>query len=1024
MEFKRTLISVAVASALSGCGGGGDGSNDSHPRQLERNSLVCLDANKNARCDADEASEQVATWSDVAVSTALTSTTHSLAYEGEDGLIFTAPAGFSEISLSTTMLANELIYNQVIASKTINAAENYLNDKWGGALSTAHQKDLAEAIKIAITANPNAERYSVIAAVISKAVELGADNVEQIKSININSVDIGIAGIPSLEKLAVTQALSKNVDEKILQQETDGWTNASDSSISVIAAKNGKVIGGSHYHNALTVIDVATGAVSYTPVSTVTDSGHGIDSSTGASENYLRDVSVNTDASYVYVNIPPKNLSSDNFDEETYGLYKAKLEADGSVATVLDSSGLIYSMDETVSKRLAVKLRMFSVSPDDSKVATYDADEFLTVYDANLENPGSPLLLEGLSTFAVSSSTVFIALKNVEDETKGDITKLAVDSLTGDEKITLDFVPQELRLNNDGSKLIAFNHGHDNNGLMSIALIDVATNSVIDTGLVKVTSDTAAVSDDFSKMAIVGHEEDRLLIVNLTVPSFSVQSVQNLDYNARDVAFLNDTQVAITNERNSIAVLDIASTTDNINLVEKTRLALEGLNRASINGGGYFDAVISNLNLSPSYENVAITWAADNSLSTHLNISDGSIIRPSVDGTDVTGVLSATTSVSFRQEIVEDGKTFGLTLRKVPVALPNATIVQTAENSAQYMAANHQGDIMVAPVRFENTNADRVYGFVSVNVVDGQPVIASGTADTPKTYRDTESLVGVGVVDNFVGDANHAYAIGVSAAVGETGQARIFTVAMDTSGVLGETESNSIDINSGEPLKVGFNTGQSLAAVMIETGDGAFITEIYSFSKSGVATLDKTIAMAEAEYKSFGPPAINDDASRVYQRDEDNVIMTSADGTTTASAAVEEIARVWFYNGRVFITTYDGNIVSFNESLDESSRRLFSTGTGGRIYGGVGRELDGIHYLYIPLQRASNENSDRESGLNGIYQLAIEDDGSLQEVALSTKVEGPDRMTVSGDGDTVFFNYRDRSGSDQGQWFGVVTIPE
>jgi hypothetical protein len=32
-------------------------------------------------------------------------------------------------------------------------------------------------------------------------------------------------------------------------------------------------------------------------------------------------------------------------------------------------------------------------------------------------------------------------------------------------------------------------------------------------------------------------------------------------------------------------------------------------------------------------------------------------------------------------------------------------------------------------------------------------------------------------------------------------------------------------------------------------------------------------------------------------------------------------------------------------------------------------------------------------------------------------------MAVSGDGDTVFFNYRVRTGDDAGRWFGVVSIP-
>ncbi len=1013
MKFKKTLISVAVAVVLSGCSSDDNDSPQQDP--VEKNSLVCLDANANAKCDAGETSEKVITWSDSAVSTTLTSSAVALAYEGDDGLAFTAPAGSAEVSPATTLLTSELIYNQIIDSKTTVAVDSYLNTKLGGALSAAHQKDFATALKAAFDANPAADRYAVIAAVTNKAVALGADGLE---NITVNAADITAADLPSLSELAITESLSKNVDDTITQQDVDGWIHAGDASISVLTAANGKVIGGHHYHNALTVIDVATGSVTYTPVSTISDSGHGVDSSTGASENYLREVTANADGSYVYVNIPPKNLSSSSADEGTYGLYKIKLEADDSIATVVDATGLMHTVDETNSKRLAVKLKAFAVSQDDSQVATYDGDEFLTVYDGDLSNPGASVLIEGIQAFAVSANTAFVVTNNAEDITKGDIALLAVDTLTGTETITLDFVPQELRLNIDASKLVAFNHGHDNNGTMTIAVIDLADNSVIDTGVVAVTSDTAAVSPDFSRMAIVGHEENRLLIVNLTVPDFSVQNVRDLAYNARDVAFISNSQLAITNERNSMAVLDIATTTDNISLAAKTQLALGGLNRASINGGGYFDAVITDVTLSKKFENVAISWSADSSLSTNLDAADGSIVRPAADAVDVAGVLTANTSVSFRDDTVEGSKNFDLTLRKIPAPLPAAAIVQTASNSAQYMAANYEGDIMVAPVRFENTNGDRVYGFNALNMVAGQPVITTGTADTPKTYLDTETLVGVGIIEK----PGQAYALGVSASVGETGQARIFTVAMDATGLMADVETNAVDIGAGSPLKVGLNSAQTLAGVMVGFEDGSFITEIYSFSDTGVVTLDKTINMTAAEYKSYGPPAINDDASRVYQRDGDNVIMTSADGSTTATAAVEEIARVWYYNGRVFVNTYDGNIVSFNDSLEESSRLIFSTGTGGRMYGGVGREFNGTDYLYIPLQQASDIDSNRESDLNGIYQLEILADGSLKEIAFSKKVEGADRMAVSGDGGTVFFSYRDRSGDDAGYWLGAVEL--
>ncbi len=145
--------------------------------------------------------------------------------------------------------------------------------------------------------------------------------------------------------------------------------------------------------------------------------------------------------------------------------------------------------------------------------------------------------------------------------------------------------------------------------------------------------------------------------------------------------------------------------------------------------------------------------------------------------------------------------------------------------------------------------------------------------------------------------------------------------------------------------------------------------------------------------------------------------MTTSDGDSS-SAAVDEIARVWFYNSRVFALTYAGDIVTFNEALDETSRKVFYTGTGGRMYSAAGRMFNSKHYLYVAVQRA-------DSALNGIYQLEIMDDGSLKEIAFlnTPESDGADRMTVSGDGGTVYFSFRVRSGDNKGRHFGVIKMP-
>lgn len=1026
MEFKRTLLSLSIVTVLAGCGGGGGSNNltpDPDPDPVEKNSKVCLDVNANALCDAGETSEQVVTWDEENPVETTLSGDVPLAYEGENGYIFTAPAGFDKIYAGTTMLNSELIFNQVIANKTKEDARAYVHNKLGGSptadVTAEQKKDMAINFKKAIEAHPDASRYAVIAAVMNKAMTTPGN----IKDITVSEDDVKKANTPSLAVLNLTESLTKNVDDKIEEQNTAGWLHADDASMQNLSARGGKIVAGSHYHNSLTVVNVADGELSHSPVSVLTDAGDGVDAASGASENFVRDVSLSADAGYVYVNIPQKNFKSTKFDDSTYGLYKAKIEADGSIKTT--TTGTVIAIDESAgSIRLKEKVAAFVVASDDSKVVVLDSEDNLTVYDGNLANPSASIEVGDLKmeTFFVTSTSVYAVTENADDDKKGDINKWSIDSLAGDSLITLDFVPQEIRINADETKLVAFNHGHDNSGQMSIAVVDLANSEVINSGSVKVTSDTGEVSPDFSTLAAVGHEDARLLIVNLGVPGLSVQSAHDIEEASRDVAFIDDSKVVYISSRNGMSVIDIEETTGNVNLDVKIDLALKGINRATVNGGGYFNAVIKDLTLSSAYENVGIAWSKtglDGNLEIDAANEKGIVTRPVQGSVDVAGKIKADVSASFRSDAAVTGeKEFDVSVRKIPDTLPESQGVQTADNSAQYPAGNVDGSIFVAPVRFKNTEDNNVYGFNTVEIVaSGAPELRSGTADIPKTYANNEDIVGVGIHGSNVIGVSKASTYG-----GASGQARIFTVAMDATGIMAETVLNSISITSGEPISrgTGFNADQSIVAVAIRKPDESLITEIYSVNAAGEITFVRTIAMKpDTEYGFHGPVAVNSDGTSIYQKISGNtgVIRSTAGGQHT-TVELEETARVWYYNGRLFVNTYEGNVATYSDDLSEASKKLFSTGTGGRMYGGAGREINGKHYYFLPVQRAGD--------LNGVYQLEIQADGSLKEVALSkspSDADGPDRFTMSDDGTTLFYSYRVRKGDNKGRWLGAVKLP-
>ena len=886
----------------------------------------------------------------------------------------------------STMLKSELIYNQVVASKTKESVLPYIMGKFGGAKPTEqNSKDIETAVANAKAAHPDKKPAAVTAAVINKVIAIASSNPSGIKDITVTAQDIVDADVPSLAKLEITTVLDKNVTAEIDQQITDGWADSKDASIRYITAKNGKVVGGSVYHNALTVMDANSQTVVYTAVGAITDHGHHADSVSGASEGYVRGVHLNENASYVYVNIKPGRGDS----QGTTGLYKAKIKADGSIATItteldpgdgkkidIDTSGDSYKLDKNVQK--------FAVSSDDSRVAVYDEEKNLYVYSGDLTTEISAVETDGLDAIAISTDTVFAAVDK-------NITKMLITDLSNSGQIaSLDFKPSGIILNSDASKLIAYD------SKTKIAVVNLA-DGTINSGTVTFHSSTVSASDDFSKVVLAGREEKNMLVVNLTVPGFSIQGKYPLEEGSRGASFIDNNKIAVINNRNGMAIVNIATTTDNINLDYKILSAKETLNKATMNGGGYFNAVIKDMTLSKAYENLGISWSSTLPVG-NLNPADGNVTRPANNAQDVSGKLTALISASFRGDKKEGSKEFDISIRKSPAMLAVPKIVETGR--AQYMAANMSGSVLVAPIQDKftiNGQEEDKYGLASY-LIDSNGDISIATA--PKMYASDEQVVGVGV------NGNSAFALTAKESSG-----RLFSVAIASNGTLSSSVISSVDIATGVPQKVEWNADNSKAVVMVKEADETFLAEIYNVDADGNIALDSTIDMGENKgYKTYGPPAINEAGDKVFQRDGEKVYAIDSNGVV-ASAEVEEIARVWYIHDRVIVNSYDGNIFSFNEDLGDL--KIFSTGTGGRMYGAEGRIVDGEKKLFIPVQRS-------DKSLNGIYVLGVADDGTLTEELFSNQAEGADRMAVSGNGKRVFFGFRDSSKKRQ---MAVVTIP-
>ena len=1016
MNLKNSMISVALASLLVGCGGSSNPKTDPivspsptpTPTPITK-SVVCLDINMNALCDSDETFKEVTAWdgngdSKIAVDSTLTGA--PLAYNGVNGYIFTAPANSENIYAGTTMKNNELIYNQVIEEKTAAMAKAYVHPHFsGGKPSAADKKAIADAVKSNIEAHPNESRYAVIAAVMNKL--FAASTVpSNIAWITVTAGDIADADVPSLADLNVTATFDVNLTaakDAMLDDQPKWSSDSKDTTFRYLASKGGKLIASTYEHNGLAVIDTAGETLVYSPASVLTDAGHGVlsvsaDATSGPSEPALSAVALSSDGSTVYYNVPAK---SDKSNKAIIGLFKAAVGSDGSIALTEGTFAGGPGVTHAAETRLDMKVKMFSLTNDDSKVVVYDAEKNLRLYDADLANElgaTDDASVEALTSVAATASNVYTAAAGSTMITKRGISG----TLDAVGTIEIGFAPDEMQINADGTKLIGFTHGHDHGGVTSIALVDLATGTLIDSGEVAFKSDGATISPDFNSIALFGHEEETTDIINLTVKGFSTQG--RYAQAGRSATFIDNNTLALTDKK-KVYVLNIATTTNNNTLAEEMVLAKESINQKNINGGT-LSVIIKDLTLSPTYGGIDIAWTSSGLPTGVLNTQTGAITRPANGAGDATGgTLNAALTGSFRYETIEETKEFtDLSVRQMPKMIPASQMHSVPAGRADYLAANADGTVMVGPIR----DAEDVYSMGSFKADTADAV---SIASAPFRLDENETVRGAGIV----GD----YAIFTTSHKDEN-RSRIYSVAIAADGTLAKTITSEVvnAIPGAQPEKMEWTADNSKAAVILKDSNKKYHGAIYNVGTNGVITTDKTFAFDGVKVANHGPMVINDDATLVYQKDGSRTHVLAVNTTTgavdtNATDFPNSIARLWFAHGFLFEHDYEGNIVTLDKTT-LTKLHTFHTGTGGRMYGGEGRIINGKNYYIIPVQQAGET-------VNGVYIFEVLATGELKEIAFANNPAGADRMAVSGDGKTVFYGFRDEAGK---RHIGTVKITD
>ncbi len=758
-----------------------------------------------------------------------------------------------------------------------------------------------------------------------------------------------------LTKLEFKELFSSSVQADIDKQEADGWVDAHDSSIIVLSTNGKKVLGGSTYHNALTVLDLSSKTIKHNPFAALKEAGHGKDTSSGASENYLRNVTI-TSNNVVYANIPPKKMNSKKYDKDSFGLFKANVQAGGVV-------------DYASAKKLQEKISNFALSDDEKTVVAYNGTD-LIVLDKELTEKTSEEIKD-ISNFVVKGDKIYVLISNKESSYLSEYN--ISDLSKTDFKVDLEkgFETNSMKLM--GNILYLFGEDH---GYIKVIEVDLVNKSKKESSI-KGEADSISLSPNGKYLAFSNHDDKQIVVVNMKNKYKKTQAKFKIDNGARALVFIDNDNIAYTKDRNEIAILKITDTKKAITIKEQLQMAVESIEK-DINGGASLDVVIKDLKLSTKEKDVTFTWT---STVDGLAVDTGKVTRPESSATDVSGklkVVAKNAGVSFEKE-------YDVTIRKKPMILGEVKSTQTGR--MDYMAVNDDGSTLIAPVQFK-VGEKNVYGIASYTLEDGKPVEKT----VAKLYGSDEQIAGVGI--------NGTNAIAVAKTTKENiFEGRIFTVKINADKTLANTVLNEVKITSGIPQKVEYNSTQTKAAVIIKKSDDKFITEVYDIKADGSITLANTISMGEYGYKTYGPAAINEDGTKVYQRDGESVHLSTSNGVEK-TVKIDNLARVWAGANRVFVETYSGEIYSFDEKLED--KKLFNTGTGGRMYGGEVRTVNDKNYLFIPVQRS-------DKALNGIYKLEILADGSLKEISFSQKDEGADRMAVSKDASKVYFTFRDKS---------------
>lgn len=499
------------------------------------------------------------------------------------------------------------------------------------------------------------------------------------------------------DSITPTKAVSWEVtdhDERVRKMEVNG----------------DKLVVLNRWYNGIVQVPTDSSDVTASPVgfAALTTAGHHVESTdedyiSGASEHLLLDAWYNDDntAMYALVNKPRTTVTED----DTYGLFKVPLNADGSIPSRQIKGKTVYHREAGV-------VRVGDgMSDDDLKLtdALPLTNGNILAFDENhnaVAVYSSDLVLDETNSFALAEGS-----KIVEWVANANGVYLLVKDTAGKlslEKRNLDNLKKVA--NSVGVDAASYLETNKNSDYVAVAGANVVKLFDADLQVAKTFSLTSkasgmSLSTDGERLALSTEKEGELVLIDIAQKIPAMTSVETGE-DFRTFTLGDKQTVFLSTKSGQVQKIALTGQPTALNANELLQVALDNVTAESLNHGYDASAVRYDLalptNKNGGLPNVSYVWTSNNSA---IDSATGTINRPAAGSAPVVTTLTLTATSTVDGTSVEGSKTFELSVLpqvnelgyNQEIKIKNAT----EDQNFRVMAANTAGSRLAAFARKE-----------------------------------------------------------------------------------------------------------------------------------------------------------------------------------------------------------------------------------------------------------------------------------------------------------------------------------